>query len=505
MPMFRRLKKIFWGDTASFSSGWLLLAGISWLMVGIVFGRLLMFVTRIVAARLLGKAAIGEFGLIESTVTMFVSYAALGMVVAVSKNLAECYQDDALRAGRILGTVFLLSGSLFALLLLALFISSPRLAASLSPNPDFLTNLRIGMLLALLVPAGLATAILNAFQAFRHVTFTNFIQGLASLILTFMLVPICGLNGYLLAFGGGLILTVLYQGMIIVSLCRKHNIRVRLKGMGLELSLIWRYGLPSMVSGVLIGPVTWATRAFLAKQKGGIGELGLYVAAFSLCSILTTVSTLLYNVTIPVLSSSKSYEEKYIGINRSIFLYWLAGIGMGIPIIALANHLVVILLGPQFINAGRVLAILALAVGTRIFFTAFGSLLIVIDRVWHMTMSTIVGDPIFFGATLLLAPLWGAKGLALAYLISSLVILTLLYGVSARQMGWRGLPGLGVLLTITSLGAAWLIQGIHGLGLALISTALLLSLFVVSSGYLALRYELLGAIAAKVPFLVRNR
>jgi len=503
--MVKRLFNFLFDDTSSLSVGRLMVKGITWLMIGVLVGRLAMFATRIIAARILGKVPLGEFGLIESTVSMFVAYAGLGMGVAVSKNLAECCRIDAPRAGRILGTVCLLSGSLFVVLLLALFLSSKGLAASLSPNPDFLASLRIGMLLSLLVPAALAMAILNAFQAFRHVTFANVIQGLACLFLTLILAPIWGLNGYLLAFGGGLLLMVIYQGVIILSLCQEYNIQIRLKGMTQELPLIWRYGLPSMLSGVLIGPVTWATRALLAKQADGLGELGLYVAAFSLSSIFIAVSTLLYNVTVPILSSATNQEEKQAGIRRSIFLYWLAAIGLGLPMIALANHLTKFVLGPEFTKAGPILAIVSLAVGIRIFSMSFGSLLIVMDRVWHMALSTVAGEPIFLGLTFFLAPLWGAQGLALAYLISGLVTLILSYSISAREMAWGRLPQLGLILTIALIGAAWLINGIATPWLAMCSTILLLGLYAITSIYLAFRYDLLGGLAARVPFGGRNR
>jgi O-antigen/teichoic acid export membrane protein len=503
--MIKRFLNFLFDDASSLSVGRLMVKGLTWLLIGVLTGRLAFFITRIVAARALGKIGLGEFGLIESTVNMFVGYAGLGMVVAISKNLAESFQPDPQRAGRILATVTLLSGSLFLTLLLAFLLSSKSLALGLSPNHDMTKSLRIGVLLALQVPAGLASAVLNAFQKFRQVTFANIIQGLSSLVLALLLAPTWGLDGVLVAFGSGMLLMFIYQVMIIIFLCRKYDIHLSLQGMTKELPLIWRYGLPSLLGGMLAGPVTWGTRALLAKQASGLGELGLYMAAFSLCSVLITMSALLSNVTIPVLSASKTLEEKQGGIKQSIFLYWMAAIGLNIPLIGLAHPLVNILLGPGFMNAGGVLAILAIAVGTRIFYTSFGALLIVIDRVWHMSLATIAGEPIFLGIAFFLAPLWGAKGLALAYLISSLVTLILLYRTSSREMGWGRIPLLAVFLTIIFLATAWLIHGIEGVWIALGCTMLLFSLFVLSSLYLAFKYELLGGMTAKFPFLVSNR
>jgi O-antigen/teichoic acid export membrane protein len=338
--MVKRFLNFLFDDASSLSMGRLMVKGMTWLMIGVLIGRLAFFVTRIVAARILGTVALGEFGLIESTVNMFVGYAGLGMVVAISKNLAESFRPDPQRAGRILATVGLLSGSLFFGLLLAFFMTSKILAFRLSSDPGFITSLRIGMLLSLHIPAGLATAILNAFQNFRNVTYANIIQGLSSLFLTLILSPIWGLNGVLIAFGCGMLLMFVYQIWVIFTLCRKYGIHLSLKGMTKELPIFWRYGLPSMLGGVFAGPVIWAVRALLAKQEDGLSQLGLYMAAFSLCSVLTTISVLLSNVTIPVLSASTALEEKQGGIRRSIFLYWLTSLGLCIPLMAFANPFV---------------------------------------------------------------------------------------------------------------------------------------------------------------------
>lgn len=473
------------------------------MMIGILIGRLSIFATRIATARILGKVTLGEYGLIESTVNMFVAYATLGMVVAVSKNLAECFREDPVRAGRILGTVCLASGTLFMALLSVFFVSSRSLAPGLSSSPYFLNSLRIGMLLALQVPGGLAAAILNAFHSFRHVTYASMIQGLTCLSLTLLLAPAWGLDGVILAFGTGWLLMFLYQVGVIQQLCRVHGIHLDLGGVRQEFPLIWRYGLPSMLAGLFIGPVTWAARAFLARQEEGLGELGLYVAAYSLCAILMTSSTLLSNVTIPVLSAAQTPEGKRHGILRTVFLHWCVALILVIPLLSLANLIVKLLLGPDFIKAAPVLQLLAIGVGIRVFFNSFGALLIVLDRVWYMTISTIFSDPVFLGLAFFLVPHWGAIGLALAFLLSSCLTLYLLYRKVAKEMGWRRIAYSGIGLTLGAIALAYAIQRIEVIWLSLVSTLSLMAIMALSLFYLALRYNILGGIVTKLPFLMK--
>jgi O-antigen/teichoic acid export membrane protein len=479
--------------------------GVTWLMIGLFFGRLSVFATRIVAARILGKVSLGEYGLIESTVNMFVAYAGLGMVVAISKNLAESFRADSARAGRILGTVCLVSGPFFILLLSVFFVSSQGLAPRLSSSPSFLHSLRIGMILSLQIPGGLAAAILNAFQSFRHVTYANIIQGLTCLALTLLLAPTWGLDGVILAFGAGWLLMFLYQVVIIRQLCLKHNIRLDWSGLRQEFPLIWRYGLPSMLAGLFIGPVTWATRAILARQAGGMAELGLYVAAYSLCAILMTSAALLTNVTLPVLSAAQTPEGKGRAMSRNLFVYWAVALILVVPLIALANFIVKILLGPDFSKSVPVLQILAVAIGIRVFYSGLGVLLIILDRVWYMTLSTVFSDPLFLGLAVLMTPRWGGRGLALAFLLSSCLTLVLMSRKVMKELRWRRISYFGVAVSLVAVALAWGVQEIQIIWLGVASTLCLVMIMALTLLYFALRSEMLGEMASKMPFLMKFR
>jgi O-antigen/teichoic acid export membrane protein len=474
-------------------------------MIGIIFGRLSIWLCRIAAARILGASVLGEFGFIESTVNMFMSYAGLGMSIAVSKNLAECFRTDTQRAGRIIGTVSLLSGSAFVLLLIGFLFCSKSLALDFSDNARFVASLRIGTLLALMVPSGIAAAMLNSFQAFPHVAISNMIQGLASLLLLLALAPLWGLNGVILAFGSGMLLTLVYQVVIIRGLCRKYQVHIKFGKMRQEFPLLWRYGIPTMLSGILAGPVEWGTRAILVKYGGGMQELGLYVGVLSLCSLFIAASALLQNVSIPVLSASLNFEEKEKGIYRNIFLYWSVSIFSVIFLVSFSDRLVNFLLGPEFSNAGLLLAIVAIAIGLRVFFTSFGIALIVLDRVWQMSFNSMVDAPIFLLGAIFLTPRWGAKGLALSYLISSIIVLLLLYRSTVREMAWASPSKAGIVLTIMVIISSLLINSIDILWLSISATFLLLCVTSTVLYFLARKFDLLGEFGSKITLLLKPR
>jgi O-antigen/teichoic acid export membrane protein len=56
----------------------------------------------IIAARVLGRTVFGEFGMIQSTLNMFMTFANLGVGLTATKYVAEFRKTDPQRAGRII-------------------------------------------------------------------------------------------------------------------------------------------------------------------------------------------------------------------------------------------------------------------------------------------------------------------------------------------------------------------------------------------------------------------
>ena len=46
-----------------------------------------------------------------------------------------------------------------------------------------------------------------------------------------------------------------------------------------ELNVLWRFSVPAMLGGALVGPVNWACSALLVNRPNGYGEMGVFNAA----------------------------------------------------------------------------------------------------------------------------------------------------------------------------------------------------------------------------------
>jgi O-antigen/teichoic acid export membrane protein len=95
-----------------------LVLGVFWSAIGAVVSRSLALVAGIVIARLIGKAAFGEYGVIQSTLSMFSAFAMFGVGLTATKHIAEFRRADPERTGRIVGMSYGLAGSAIAVGLL---------------------------------------------------------------------------------------------------------------------------------------------------------------------------------------------------------------------------------------------------------------------------------------------------------------------------------------------------------------------------------------------------
>lgn len=83
--------------------------GTLWTLIGSVFASALSVAVSIMVAREMGKQIYGEFGVIQSTITMFQTFAGFGLGVTATRYVAEFKTKDPGRAGRIIQLTNLVS------------------------------------------------------------------------------------------------------------------------------------------------------------------------------------------------------------------------------------------------------------------------------------------------------------------------------------------------------------------------------------------------------------
>jgi O-antigen/teichoic acid export membrane protein len=206
---------------------------------------------------------------------------------------------------------------------------------------------------------------------------------------------------------------------------------------GVWLACRWRPGLPSRNSGVrsmlkfggnltgnnVLNYIARNIDNLLIGRVWGPRQLGLYARAYQLLLLpLDQISAPIDGVAITALSRLTDDPERY----RGAYLRMLEKLVMvTMPAMALmigtSDWLVRMMLGPQWIETGRIFAILGILGLIEPAFNTMGWLLISQGRTHHVFQWGII-DAVLSIASILVGLPWGAIGVATAYALTGVCI-----------------------------------------------------------------------------------
>ncbi len=284
--------------------------GAFWSFFGAIISRGLSLISSVLVARMLGKEGFGELGIIQSSVGMFATFAGFGLGLTATKYVAEFRAKDPAKAGRIIGlssVVSLVTGGLITIILVVL---APWLAAK-TLNAPKLSGLLILSAPLLLLGAwgGAQIGALAGFESFKRLAQLNLITGLLNFPLMVCGVYLGGLTGAVLGAVCANLAGCALNSWALRFEMRKVGVPVIYSGCHAEWPILWKFSLPSLLSGVMVGPVTWACNALLVNQPNGYAEMGLFNAANQWRSAIVFIPGTLGVVILPMLANMHGTKD----------------------------------------------------------------------------------------------------------------------------------------------------------------------------------------------------
>jgi O-antigen/teichoic acid export membrane protein len=394
--------------------------GVAWSLSGAVGLQAATALGAILTARVLGQTGFGELSLVRSTVVMMAALAGGGLGLAATQNVAELRDRDPLRAGRALGlltNVALAAGTLAGL---ACWVLARPLAAWLSEGPDLATALRTGAPLLVVGAFGSvvsgALAGLEAFRAAARLTLLEAILGL-------VLIPSGGwLLGVSGAVGGG-VAAALVALPFKVSVLSRH-----LRGAGIvvarchtraEWQALSRFALPALLLGFSAPPFEWLARVALAREPGGLAELGLFAAAFSWGNAVLFLPLQVSGAALPILTHTASAADRagFSALLRSLAIA-TAGLGLAVALpLAVAAGPIMASYGPGFAAGVPALRLVLGAYALAAFSGLFRAVLVATGRLWWQLLHAVIWGLALLAVTSVLSA-DGAVGLGAGYLVA---------------------------------------------------------------------------------------
>ncbi len=398
------------------------------LLTGAVLSKIFGLLYVVALARFLGKVDFGVVSLGMAVLNVVVIVVLMGMDAGIIRYISfhrARGEDD--KARGILRSGILISLPLALVLSLALGLGADYISSSIFNEPG-------------LAPVLIVLAISLPFWALGQIFSDGFmgLQRVREKVSTWdVLLPLSRLglaSGFVLAgFGavgaaGGILASYALTLMAAVWLMgRLFPLRGASSDMGRELLI---FSIPLLITTVFPLVYGYVDTLFLGYFMGS-GDVGLYSAALPVARLMLFVIGVLGMLN-PVLSElfSRGLKKEMIGVYKSI-TKWTFYINLPVLLMmSLFSREVLAIFGPEFVEAWPVLIILACAFFLRSIVMAPVTMLYVVRRTWILVLNTAVALATNIALNIMLIPVYGISGAALAT-AASLALISMMVLIEA--------------------------------------------------------------------------
>jgi len=411
--------------------GYRLAKGVFWVTAGTVISRGLMLAASVLVARMLGKTGYGEYGMIQSTVHMFLIFAGFGLGLTATKHVAEFRQSDPARAGRIISLSWLVAAVTGGLMAIGLFIFAPWLAAHTINAPHLAGVLRIGALMLFINALnGAQMGALSGFEAFKTIACVNLFVGLLSFPILIGGAYFGGVTGAVWALAINLGINWLLHHLALRKEVRRHHVPLTFRDCGRELSILWRFSLPAVLAGVMVEPVRWVCNALLVNQPDGYTEMGIFSAALVFQHTLLFASGMLNAPLLSMVSNAGANVSQRLGA-VNVLSTWILGVVFAIPLLCFPEIAQMMFGADYGTRSFRVtFSLVVFCTSVMTFKAGLARILAARSLLWWGFFSNAFWGGIVIGSAVFFIR-WGAPGLAasfaLGYILNTVILVPLYY------------------------------------------------------------------------------
>lgn len=396
-----------------------LFKGISWSLVGSIGGKFFQLLAFMIVARLLGKEAYGQMGIIRSTLAMFLMFSTLGMSTTASRYIAMNRNINPGRAYKIYRFSVNITIAFSLLTSIILVISSGYLATNSLQNSSLQSALLLSAIaLFFMSLSNVYSGALSGFESFKLIGINSIINGAIQLVLITIFTYYYQISGVVIAIAiGSLIMAIQYR----ISLHRNLQKIKQVVNETINYKKIFlKFSLPALLSGVVTFPILWWVKTFMIKHSG-YSEMAIYDVAEQWYFIILFIPNSLSNILLPMLSNT-SAEGSDNDFRKLILLNLKINIGITalIAIVsALLSPFILKLYGNDFNNYTPLLILLLTAVICAAN-NVIGQIIVSKGKMWiGFMVNTLWAVWLIAFSFLFVGKLkLGASGLALAFLVS---------------------------------------------------------------------------------------
>lgn len=334
-----------------------------WVLIGNSVGKLAMFLTSIVAARILPQETFGQFTMIRNTISSIESIVTLGLRSSAIKQISEVSHLEQNKINSVITAILTTNIIIATILSLILALSTPSLIEKIFfSHAQIKDAFYIGIVLLIVsVLSNLMQTILTGFEEFKRLAFSGMISSTASLPMIILLI-------YFFELYGALFGTIFYFTIDFFIKFKQLKFKNILPNYDFSLVLedaknFLSFSSPLIISLIITTSSFWYARVLIVNHSGKFTEIAIFDAAFQWLTIIMLITGATTNVALPMLSKAmKKNNQKELS---QLFWYHLS-INVAISIImAVAfstfSKNIMSIYGPSYVSGENTLIILCFA------------------------------------------------------------------------------------------------------------------------------------------------
>ena len=308
--------------------------GAFWSFTGTALAKFLVLVSGVVCARILNQQQYGQFGIVRSTVNMFVVFGSAGLGMTAAKYISQYrngYKERISSIYQLTNGFALIAGIIVTIIIIAI---APVIAQKTLDTPELSLPLRLGaFMLFLTVLNGAQNGTLTGLEDFRSIAMNTLWGSIAESVLMIAGALLWGLNGAVAGYGIGFIVLYVTNRISIkrdfnrmgISVCRESfNMR--------DLHLLYSFSLPAALSLIVIPTAYWIIKTFLARESG-FEQVAVYEAADQWKIIIMFVPSSISRIVLPILSNTGTDESGKFWHILKINLYINGGVSFAAALV----------------------------------------------------------------------------------------------------------------------------------------------------------------------------
>jgi O-antigen/teichoic acid export membrane protein len=332
--------------------------------------------------------------------------------------------------------------------------------------PHLVDLLQISTILLFLTSInGAQNGALSGFEAFKTVARISLWSGLTNFPLMVGGVYFAGLKGAVWGMVIAASLNWLFNHIAIRKECSNAGVPYTYNACWKEREVLWRFSLPSVFGGALVGPSMWAASALLVNQPNGYSEMGIYNAVLRIKQIPEMILSMIMAPLLPILSEQFG-NKSIVQYNKTLKYAFLVSLIVLVPVSLIqiaAPNITLLPYGIEFQgnhNVVKWLMIHSILVGI---FYPFGTVVSSMSKMWFGWAYNLMWSVLYISGSYLLITKRGAMGLAIAFSVAHFVscIFMTIYIYRKEPAFMRELPFINLLsITVCVLLVSLLIENL---------------------------------------------